>query len=96
MLLIHQQRLTLLIVAHLAADDNEAINQTQTKREELKMKKVNKTKQSKKGYTLVELIVVIAIIVIIASVVAFNYIGVYRNAVKALDQAFGCETSVKK
>ena len=42
------------------------------------MKKVMKSQQSKKGFTLVELIVVIAIIVIIAAVVAFNYIGIYR------------------
>lgn len=60
------------------------------------MKKVNKTKQSKKGFTLVELIVVIAIIVIIAAVVGFNYIKIYRNAVNALDKAFGCETSMTK
>jgi len=58
------------------------------------MKKVSKN--SKKGFSLVELIVVIAIIVILASVVTFNYIGVYRNCVKALDQAFGCETSATK
>jgi len=60
------------------------------------MKKVMKSKQSKKGFSLVELIVVIAIIVIIAAVVAFNYIGIYRNAMNALDQAFGCETSITK
>ena len=58
------------------------------------MKKVSKN--SKKGFSLVELIVVIAIIVILASVMAFNYIGIYRNAMKALDQAFGCETSATK
>ena len=58
------------------------------------MKKVSKN--SKKGFSLVDLIVVIAIIVILASVVAFNYIGVYRNCMKALDQAFGCETSATK
>ena len=61
---------------------------------ELKMKKVSKN--SKKGFSLVELIVVIAIIVILASVMAFNYIGIYRNCMKALDQAFGCETSATK
>ncbi len=59
------------------------------------MKKVNKT-SSKKGYTLVELIVVIAIIVIILAAVAFNYIGIFRKAINALDTAFGCETSVSK
>ena len=58
------------------------------------MKKVSKN--SKKGFSLVELIVVNAIIVILAAVVAFNYIGIYRNAMKALDQAFGCETSATK
>ena len=58
------------------------------------MKKVSKN--SKKGFTLVELIVVIALLVIIAAVAAFNYIGIYRNAMNALDKAFGCETSVTK
>ena len=69
-------------------------NQPNTLSEELKMKKVSKN--SKKGFSLVELIVVIAIIVILASVMAFNYIGIFRNCMKALDQAFGCETSATK
>ena len=49
-----------------------------------------------RAFTLIELLVVIAIIVILASVMAFNYIGIYRNCMKALDQAFGCETSATK
>ena len=60
------------------------------------MKKVSKLHQSRKGFSLVEMIVVIAIIVIIATAVGFNLIKVYRTSINALDKAFGCETSVKK
>ena len=48
------------------------------------MKKVNKT-SSKKGFSLVELICVIAIIVILASVAAFNYYQVFKDAIQALE-----------
>lgn len=43
------------------------------------MKKVMKSKSSKKGFSLVELICVIAIIVIIAAAVGFNYVKIFRN-----------------
>lgn len=45
---------------------------------------MKKTFKSKKGFSLVETIVVIAIIVIIASAVFFNYINIFRNAIEAL------------
>ena len=41
-------------------------------------------KNSKKGFSLVEMICVIAIIVIIASAICFNYIHIFRNAIEAL------------
>ena len=58
------------------------------------MKKVNKTTQSKKGFTLVELIVVIAIIVIIAAAVGFNYLKIFKSL--PLQELFGYETSITK
>lgn len=39
---------------------------------------------SKKGFSLVEVICVIAIIVILASVAAFNYYQVFKDAIEAL------------
>ena len=50
--------------------------------EEGKMKRT--FKNSKKGFSLVEMICVIAIIVIIASAICFNYIHIFRNAIEAL------------
>ena len=52
------------------------------KTEEGKMKRT--FKNSKKGFSLVEMICVIAIIVIIASAICFNYIHIFRNAIEAL------------
>ena len=50
------------------------------------MKKVVKSQnQSAKGFSLVEIIVVVAIIIILASAVLFNYLGVFKNAINALD-----------
>ena len=50
------------------------------------MKKVSKSQnQSVKGFSLVEIIVVVAIIIILASAVLFNYLGVFKNAINALD-----------
>ena len=43
------------------------------------MKKIIKKEDSRKGFTLVELICVIAIIVIIGAVVGFNYLKIVRN-----------------
>jgi prepilin-type N-terminal cleavage/methylation domain-containing protein len=51
----------------------------QTLQEELKMKKVMKSKSSKKGFNLVELICVIAIICILAAAVGFNYLKIVKN-----------------
>jgi type IV pilus assembly protein PilA len=54
--------------------------QTQiTKQEEITMKKIQK---SKKGFTLVEMVLVIAIIVILAAVLVLG-IGTYLNKAKA-------------
>ena len=69
--------------------NNEAIKQKQTKtksnkRGEKKMTKVFKN-NSKKGFSLVEVICVIAIIVILASVAAFNYFQVFKDAIQALE-----------
>ena len=50
--------------------------------EEGKMKRT--FKNSKKGFSLVEMICVIAIIVILAAAIGFNYIHVFRNAIEAL------------
>ena len=79
----HQNALSLVIVGGIYPCDNEAIKQKQThpQREDGTMKK---TFKSKKGFSLVETIVVIAIIVIIASAVFFNYINIFRNAIEAL------------
>lgn len=41
-------------------------------------------KNSKKGFSLVEIICVIAIIVILAAAIGFNYIHIFRNAIDAL------------
>jgi prepilin-type N-terminal cleavage/methylation domain-containing protein len=49
------------------------------------MKKL--VKNSKKGFSLVEVICVIAIICILASVICFNYIQVFRQAIEALENA---------
>ena len=43
------------------------------------MKKIIKKADSRKGFTLVELICVIAIIVIIGAVVAFNYFKIVKE-----------------
>ena len=89
LLLKHQIGPGSMIVRGVSSCDNEAIKQKhKTKhREELKMKKVNKT-SSKKGFSLVELICVIAIIVILASVLCFNYYHVFKHAIEALEMAF--------
>ena len=50
------------------------------------MKKL--VKDSKKGFSLVEVICVIAIICILASVVAFNYFQVFKDCMQALENAF--------
>lgn len=47
------------------------------------MKKVSKT--SKKGFTLVELVVVLAIIIILASVVCFNYLHIFQHIMEVCD-----------
>lgn len=50
------------------------------------MKKAVKSQnQSAKGFSLEEIIVVVAIIIILASAVLFNYLGVFKNAINALD-----------
>ena len=79
----HQNALLLVIVGGIYPCDNEAIKQKQThpQREDGTMKK---TFKSKKGFSLVETIVVIAIICILAGVLLFNYIGVFRNCMEAL------------
>ena len=84
-LLKHQNWPGLVIVGLLYCCDNEAIKQKQTKfiQEEGKMKKVSKT--SKKGFSLVELVVVIAIIVILASVVCFNYLHIFQHIMEVCD-----------
>ncbi len=62
------------------------------KTEEGKMKKVNKN--SKKGFTLVEVICVIAIICILASVMAFNYIQIVKDL--PWQEVFGIEAPFTK
>ena len=66
--------------------DNEDIKQKQTKIKQTGEKKMTKVfkNNSKKGFSLVEVICVIAIIVIIASAICFNYIHIFRNAIEAL------------
>ena len=49
------------------------------------MKKINNKTASKKGFNLVELICVIAIICILAGAIFFNYIGIFRNVIDALN-----------
>ena len=49
------------------------------------MKKVNKTQSSKKGFTMVEVILIIAIIVILASVLIFNINDIINAANNADD-----------
>ena len=78
-----------MIGRELYACNNEAIKHkhkttNQTLQEELKMKKIIKKTESKKGLSLVEVICVIAIICILAGAILFNYIHIFRNAIDAL------------
>ena len=84
----------MLIVGGLATLDNEAIKQRQTiKQEGKKMKKVNKKQSSKKGFTIVEVLLVIAVIVILSGVTIVGIRAMIANANKnatAVELHTGC------
>ena len=71
------------------SNKNKHKHKTKTKntttQEERKMKRFIKKADSKKGFNLVELICVIAIICILAGAIFFNYIGVFRHVIEALN-----------
>ena len=61
---------------------NKENNKTDTKQEDKNMKKVNKTRSSKKGFTLVEVFIAIAIIVILSGVTFVGIRAMLANANK--------------
>ena len=59
---------------------NKENTKTDTKQEDKNMKKVNKIRSSKKGFTLVELFLVIAVIVILSGI---TFVGIRAMLAKA-------------